>query len=88
MPENTPLITWHRIPGQWGCQHHCEYLISHSALPCFVIFITHNAMIHTQWKALVSTVINNFFLIFNFFVQKQNSNKTLGSIQGGVVSSK
>jgi len=62
MPENTPLITWRHIPGHWACQqHHCEYLISHSATPCFVIFITHNAMIYTQWKALVSTVINNFF---------------------------
>lgn len=71
MPENTPLMTWRRIPGHRVCQQrHCEYLISHSALPCFVIFITHNAMIHTQWKALVSTVINLFFF-FNFLYKNK-----------------
>lgn len=77
LPENTPLITWHRISGHLRCQQrHCEYLIPHSALPCFVIFITHNAMIHTQWKALTNTVINNFFYLNFFFVQK-NRTKTV-----------
>lgn len=75
MPENTPLITWCHISGHLRCQqHHCEYLISHSALPCFVIFITHNAMIHTQWKALVNTVINRFFILIFLY---KNRTKTV-----------
>jgi len=48
-------------------------------------------MIHTQWKALTNTVINHFFYLNFFFCtkkQNKNSNKLLGSIKGGGVSSK